>query len=141
MSRLKKSKVPSISKENRQSLCKYAAQYGRCVRQRTVRQETTMAKAGTLPEYCYLPVEGQCHAPVDIDDEPKINEEVEEYESSDDEIEDRLSCNSDDSGSDSDLPIPNAAQQAESTNSQNLFLIGRVSRFGRAVRLNSRFIT
>ena len=98
----------------------------------------------TLPEFSYLPIEGQCHAPVDIDDEqeqPKITEEVEEYESSDDEIEDRLSCSSEDSCSDSELPIPDAAQLAESINSQNLFLVGRVSRFGRAVRLNSRFIT
>ena len=32
-------------------------------------QETTMAKAGTLPEFCYLPVQDQCQAPVDINNE------------------------------------------------------------------------
>ena len=30
-----------------------ASAYGAAVRQRTVRQETTMAKHGTLPEYLY----------------------------------------------------------------------------------------
>ena len=31
----------------------WASSYGAAVRQRTVRQETTMAKHGTLPEYIY----------------------------------------------------------------------------------------
>ena len=38
---------------DRYLLCNWASAYGAAVRQRTVRQETTMAKHGTLPEYLY----------------------------------------------------------------------------------------
>ena len=39
--------------ENREIIRNWATSYGAAVRQRTVRQETTMAKHGALPEYMY----------------------------------------------------------------------------------------
>ena len=36
-----------------QKLTEFASVHGRAVRQRSVRQETTMAKAGTSPPACY----------------------------------------------------------------------------------------
>ena len=49
-----------LSLDGCQKLTKFVNVYGRAVRQRSVRQETTMAKAGTLPYACYetnLPVQ------------------------------------------------------------------------------------
>ena len=42
-----------MSLENKEKMREWTSANGRAVRQRTVRQETTMAKAGTLPESCY----------------------------------------------------------------------------------------
>eukprot|EP00111_Clytia_hemisphaerica_P017220 TCONS_00050955-protein len=49
----RKNTPKQITKENEDLLRDWAANYTRAVRQRTVRQETTMAKTGTLPHYCY----------------------------------------------------------------------------------------
>ena len=48
-----------------------------------------MAKAGTFSKFCYLPVQDQRQAPVDINNELeqlKVIQEVEKYESTDDKI-------------------------------------------------------
>ena len=43
----------SMSSENTEIIRNWATSYGAAVRQRTLRQETTMAKHGALPEYMY----------------------------------------------------------------------------------------
>ena len=45
--------VVDMSKPNCNIMRDWASAYGAAVRQRTVRQETTMAKHSTLPEYIY----------------------------------------------------------------------------------------
>ena len=117
-----------------------------------MRQETTMAKAGTLPEFCYISYATQSHGPVEIDSVEKppntsdqesacdnqqagTADQQDEYESSDEEFEDNTRESS--SESDTDETI----HEAESLDSQNLFPVGRVSRFGRAVRISSRFLS
>jgi hypothetical protein len=45
--------VVDMSKPNCDIMWDWASAYGAAVRQRTVRQETTMAKHSTLPEYIY----------------------------------------------------------------------------------------
>ena len=42
-----------MTTENKQTMREWASINGKAVRRRTVRQGTTMAKAGTLPEPCY----------------------------------------------------------------------------------------
>ena len=42
-----------IGNDNRNLLREWAAVNGAAMRQRTVRQETTMARSGTLPDACY----------------------------------------------------------------------------------------
>ena len=45
--------VANLSASDCNTLCNWASVYGAAVRQRTVRQEATMAKHGTLPEFVY----------------------------------------------------------------------------------------
>ena len=119
------SQPASLSKEDTCLMKEWAHAYGACVRQRTVRQETTMAKAGTLPSYLYqrqiLPeqrvafldgvFEDGALSEYDSSSEEEINEE--------DEVNDDI----DDIGVEAN------------------FLIGTKSRFGRTIRYNNRFIS
>ena len=50
---LKRKSSPSIGAKNEEILQTWANSYTRAARQRTVRQETTMAMMGTLPHYLY----------------------------------------------------------------------------------------
>ena len=68
----------------------WASSYGAAVRQRTVRQETTMAKHGTLPEYIY-----QRHC---ISAERPINVSFEEPEGEGEEEEEEEEARIDESG-------------------------------------------
>ena len=59
----------------------WASSYGAVVRQRTVRQETTMAKHGTLPEYIYQRHCISAERPINVSfEEPEEEEEEEEEE-------------------------------------------------------------
>ena len=59
----------------------WASSYGAAVRQRTVRQETTMAKHGTLPEYIYQRHCISAERPINVSfEEPEEKEEEEEEE-------------------------------------------------------------
>ena len=59
----------------------WASSYGAAVRQRTVRQETTMAKHGTLPEYIYQRHCISAERPINVSfEEPEEEEEEEEEE-------------------------------------------------------------
>ena len=59
----------------------WASSCGAAVRQRTVRQETTMAKHGTLPEYIYQRHCISAERPINVSfEEPEEEEEEEEEE-------------------------------------------------------------
>ena len=47
--RMEPLKSPLVSPEDNELVRKWARDHGKCIRQRTVRQETTKYKAGTLP--------------------------------------------------------------------------------------------
>ena len=114
----------------------WASLNGAVVRQRSVRQETTMAKAGTLPEGSY-----------DVELVPN-NTTIPDSEGNDDEI-----VHYDDDESDSDIEDSTEFSQTHlQTNMNSLatlqtnevgletsFLLGGCSRYGRTVRFNSRF--
>ena len=122
--------------------------YGAAVRQRTVRQETTMAKHGTLPEFIY---QRQCVA----SDEPVtlttfVSEQAEGPEENrtfllnekenDDEIADEFDSSSDEEVEAGDAEGGNSLLQGE-IGSSATFLLGAQSRFGRVVRFNNRFLS
>ena len=143
---------------------KYARAYGKAVRQRTNRQETTMAKHGALPDYVYQRelTSNERYArknPLSTDDSsPNVNEvasvkhpslnasrsiftsplsfpleeddDKKEYEENTDE-----ESTSDQSDDEIDLDITTNQIDQSTT-----FLLGRTSRYGRAVRFNSRLL-
>ena len=115
----------------------WASTNGAVVRQRSVRQETTMAKAGTLPEPAYnldlvpinqsfIQIENTSPVEKRHEDEDDNEDEMIEYESDseDDEI---------DNTSDGNMQFSEVSRHST-------FLIGGRSRFGRNIRLNNRYI-
>ena len=139
-----------MSKENCDVLRNWASAYGAAVRQRTVRQETTMAKHGTLPEFMY-----QRHCvvsePVNIflqqpEQATKATRENSESDDAETPVEENELLDEFDESSDEE------ARPEESDNVNNLinlqgeigssatFLIGATSKFGRAIRFNNRLL-
>ena len=139
-----------LSLDGCQTLTEFANVYGKAVRQRCVRHETTMAKAGTLPSACYetnLPVQRvMLHRDGIHDDSDAPLQPVESNS------EDSSGQNKDEDENiefDSDESVENdGVEDNTRTNSYDepqlapeaLFLIGRRSRFGRTIRFNGRFV-
>ncbi|KAJ7375890.1 hypothetical protein OS493_038211 [Desmophyllum pertusum] len=71
----------------------WASSYGAAARQRTVRQETTMARHGTLPEFMYQRQYEISEKPVSIafDEQGNTADVATENESEEDEATDRTS--------------------------------------------------
>ena len=65
----------------------WASSYGAAVRQRTVRQETTMAKHDTLPEYIYQRHCISAERPINVSFEEPEEEEEARIDESGDETE------------------------------------------------------
>ena len=131
--------LPSVkmSSKDQQVLIEFSNVYGRSVRQRTGRQETTMTKAGTLPSFCYNNAHSDTHAPLpQAMNEFNREEPVEEGAKNDNgehaEVEDEVTYSS--SSGDEDFA-------SETASRENFFLIGANTKYGRAVRFNTRYIT
>ena len=117
----------------------WASSHGAAVRQRTVRQETTMARHGTLPEFMY---QRQCEIsekPVSIafDKQGNTADAVRENDLDEDE-EDEF-----DESSDEELVEDGREDitllQGE-IGSSATFLLGARTRFGRVIRFNNRLL-
>ena len=111
-----------MNTENKETMRQWVSLNGKAVRQRTVREETTMAKAVTLTEFCYH----QELKPEDIEynsDDPGNNENEKLEYDTDDGLEDCLE---------------NFEEEVD-ISKEITFLAGRTSRFGRAVKFNSQF--
>ena len=135
-----------LSEDDCQKLIEFASVYSRSVRQRSVRQETTVVNTGTLPSSCYetnFPLQrvmlrrDETH---DNSDAP-LQHAVPSTEDIDAEGQDQDS----DIEHDSDKSVENDVTSTVSYDepqlpSETLFLIGRRSRFGRTIRFNGRFI-
>ncbi|KAL9966337.1 hypothetical protein ACROYT_G024391 [Oculina patagonica] len=142
--------IPSIplppaikaSQEEISMMREWAKAHGSSVRQRNVRQETTMARAGTLPDYLYqkdIQVGEKINlssttSPATTESQPEEEEEVTEYDSSSDEE----ACESDGFVEEDSAGCSLGNQQI--TRDVD-FLVGITSRFGRPVRFNSRFVS
>ena len=111
---------------NKETVQGWASVNGKAVRQRTVGQETAMAKAGTLTESSYHQELKPADSNEDIEcksDDPGNNENENLEYDTDNSLEYCLS------NFDEDIKISKEAT----------FLVGRTSRFGRAVKFNSKF--
>ena len=114
-----------ISSQDAQLMKEWAHTFGAAVRQRTVRQETTMARAGTLPSFLYqreiIPGES-----VDLTGEVHRSEDGDGYET----------CSS----AEEEIDEVDDSQAVSTLDREANFLLGRVSTFRRAVRFNSRLM-
>lgn len=136
--------VAKLSEKAVEEMRNYALTYGAAVRQRTNRQETTMARHGTMLEMIYQRQLQISEDRVDLalseglessevyENEEEVetgeshpeNVEVPEYDSSTDE---------DEEPEDGDSSIPELDRRST-------FLLGARTRFGRQVRINNRFL-
>ena len=155
--RLKPLPVKKMSNENIQRLIDFSNVYGRAVRQRTGRQETTMAKARTLPSSCYnnanLPVEvvnlGTATAkqiPDNGDQGMETEEEIPVRVDSSNDIEKDGSSDEYDSDETDDEEVTLNINENQNTYDDRaqvaeeaFFLVGSRSRFGRTIRFNGKF--
>ena len=150
-----------ISKSHEEKLRVWANSYTRAVRQRTVRQETTMAKSGTLPHYLYSTKISEVadttksfSASNKNQDDPSatksqndpsanISQNISDSNESPDENENQEEEDSYDpesGGSDTENGDAEDAGDIGGLDTASLFMVGRSSRFGRAIKINSKFI-
>ena len=130
----------------------WALTFGEAVCQRSVRQETTMARVGTLPSYLYHkevlpwdlisleppaePSASEANERDEVGDEDD-EEGVLEYQFSDsveDSEEQSIGINDNDEADDDVGDIPFLGREVK-------FLLRTVSRFGRTIRFNSRIMS
>ena len=118
------------------SLRDWAQSYGAAVRQRSVRQETTMAKAGTLPGYMYGNMPKVADAPLVL----SSDEDSQAIENEDGDVVAYNIPEEYDSESDEDVvnTIPDISidEDAGEVGTETNFLMGTTSSFGKAVRFN-----
>ena len=130
----------------------WASAYGAAVRQRTVRQETTMAKHGTLPECIYQRHCIRSEQPINItfEEADQDEEHAPESEGSGEDSQTKEQAIGE-SGSEPEYDESSDEDEVgvsdESGNylqgeigSSTTFLLGARSRFGRAIRFNNRLI-
>ena len=149
--------VPSpITVADEDTLRTWANTYTRAVRQRTVRQETTMAKTGTLPHDLYTAkiievaetteeYSTPLIVPTDVSTAVVNKKEVvmEEMQEDDNEKSDEFEPSSDEV-EELDNVHPNIATSTADVaglDEGSLFLVGRLTRFGRSIKINSKFIS
>ena len=148
--------VPSsITVADEETLRTWANTNTRAVCQRTVRQKTTMAKTGTLPYYLYTAKisEGaetteEYFDPLDsaTDVSPaKVNEKevvIKEVQKDDNDKSDKFEPSSDEEEEldNVHLNIATSTTDVVDLDEGSLFLVGRLTRFGRSVNINSKFI-
>ena len=145
---LPKKKSPTkITQNEQQALQGWALTYTRTVRLRTVRQETTMAKMGTLPHYFYA------------QDTHEVARNTVPYNNVSDKIaanfeplnDASISPNDEESNDDQcNLKETDEFREESDVDEENtglvdkddaaLFLVGRASRFGRVIKINNGFL-
>ena len=149
MPKMKPFPAGELSLDGSQKLAEFANIYGRAVRQKSVRQETNMAKEGTLPSSGYeinLSVQrvmlrrDGIHNDSDAPLQP-VESHSEDSSGQNKDEDENIEFDSDQSAEN------DAVEDDTRTNSYDepqlapdaLFLIGCQSRFGRAIRFNGRF--
>lgn len=132
----------NLSQEAIGEMRAFALTYGSAVRQRTTRQETTMARHGTVPELLYQRklqvtdgIDFSLYEPAPDEIESQFSEgseEIAEFDISSDENESNMEA-----GQEGNQP----EQYVSEIDQASTFLVGRTTRFGRQVRINSRIIS
>lgn len=137
--------VVKMNASDVQEMRTFASTFGAAVRQRTNRQETTMSRHGTMPEYVYQRTLQCTDNAVVLDFTTDPTEETEELNESGDEGHEEEQIEFDDSSSDDDELDADDQTQEDSTHIDEIdaranFLFGAQS-FGRPIRLSNRLIS
>ena len=128
-----------MSDEERFEMREWASMNGAVVRQRSTRQETTVAKAGTLPEAAYWSVLQPSNSALE---DPFEDEEMAENGARDDNDDEGLGFDGDsNSNNESSNEEENTGIQSAEIGREATFLIGQSSCYDRVVRLNNGFIS
>ncbi len=134
--------VVEMSQADCDVLRNWVSSYGAAVRQRTVRQETTMAKHGTLPEFMYQRHCVMLDQPITFvsgDPEQDMDNnttETTDVADNDSEIIDEFDPSSDEEIFSDDISDVSIGEVGRNLN----FLFGARSRFGRATRVSNRLL-
>ena len=146
----KKKSLTKITQNEKQELQSWALTCTRAVSQRTLRQETTMAEMGTLPHYSYTQDTQDTHentrntVPYDNESSKRVAncEHLNDASiSQNDEESNNDQCNlkeTDKFSEENDVEEGNNGLM--DIDHARLFLVGRASRFERAVKINNRFL-
>ena len=130
-----------MNPEKKREMREWASINGAVVRQRSGQQETTMARAGTMPENAYFEEMTPIVNDQQMHEEEKQGEEEKEAEEI---IKEILTYSSDDgniSSSENDEDVEeNASQTVSEIGNETTFLVGRSSRYGRSITINKRFV-
>ena len=130
--------IVNMCQADSDALRDWASSYEAAVRQQTVRQETTMARRGTLPEFMY---QRQCEIsenPVFIAFDKHDTYSLMEHRLEEDQS-DEFDESSNEEVVNDDSSEPNTTTHRE-IGSSVTFLLGARSRFGRVVRFNNRLL-
>ena len=114
---------------------------GAVVRQRSCRQETTMARAGNLPENAYFeeltPISSNQGTNTN---EESVEEELNEGEDGVEESENEIPEYESESDTEATSGEENDEGRVESVTNVVTFLVGTSSGFGRSKKLNKKYI-
>ena len=124
----------------------YALTYGSAVRQRTNRQETTMARHGTMPEMIYqrqlqISAEKVNLASSEVSEGHEVNESDEDADTADPHPENvDVEVAEYDSSTDEEEEEDGGGSHIPELDRRSTFLLGTTTRFGRQIRINNRFL-
>ena len=146
----KKQNLTKITQNKQQASQSWALTYTRAVRQRTVMQGTAVAKMDTLPHYLYTQDTHEVAkntVPYDNESDKRaancehLNSQNRTFISQNDEESNDDQCNlkeTDEFSEESDVEEENTG--LVDIDEAELFLVGRASRFGKARKINNRFL-
>ena len=146
MKDLPEKKSPTkITQNKQQALQSWALTYTRAVRRRTVKQETTMAKMGTLPHYLYAQDTHEVAR-----NTFNYNNEIDKRTANCEHLNDASISQNNEESNDDQCNLEEIDEFSEESDVKDentglvniddaaLFLIGRASRFRRAIKINKR---
>ena len=124
-----------LTSDQKREMREWASSNGAVVRQRSCRQETTMARAGTLPENAYF--EELIPQQQDVIENVGTADLADNVDSEIDEVLEYESDSENDVSSDEE----NVNTNIETITNVTTFLVGHSSRYGRAVKFNKRYVS
>ena len=119
----------------------WAAVNGAVVQQRNCRQETTMARAGTLPENAYFEELTSISSNQGTNtNQQSVKEELNEGEDGVEESEDEIPEYESKSDVEATSGEENDEGHVDSVTNVATFLVGTSFRFGRSIKLNKKYV-